>query len=161
MADVGFEISSVLDAPAATVWARVSTMDGVNAELAPWVRMTHPATLHSLADAPELVGRVAFHSWLLAGGWIPFDRHALRLASVDDRGADGGGFVEESTSWMQARWRHERDVEPVDDDRCRVTDRLLVVPRLSLARPVVARVVPWLFGRRHRVLAETFGVSPA
>ena len=160
MPDVGFEISSVRDAPAAAVWSRVSTMDGVNAELAPWVRMTHPATLHGLADAPDLVGRVAFHSWLLAGGWIPFDRHALRLVAVEDRGVDGGAFVEESTSWLQARWRHERDVERVDEGRCRVTDRLLVVPRVPLARPIVARVVPWLFARRHRVLAATVGVSP-
>lgn len=160
MAVVAFEISSVLDAPAATVWSRVSTMDGVNAELAPWVRMTHPATLHSLAEAQDLVGRVAFHSWLLAGGWIPFDRHALRLASVDERG-DGGGFVEESTSWLQARWRHERDVESLGAQQCRVTDRLLIVPRVPLARPIVARVVPWLFERRHRVLAETFGVGAA
>jgi ligand-binding SRPBCC domain-containing protein len=160
VAAVEFEISSVLDAPAATVWSRVSTMDGVNAELAPWVRMTHPAALRSLADAPELVGRLAFHSWLLAGGWIPFDRHALRLVAVEDRGTAGGCFIEESTSWLQARWRHERDVDPCDEGRCRVTDRLLVVPRVALARPVVARVVPWLFGRRHRVLAETFGVGP-
>ncbi len=157
---VAFERSSVLAAPADVVWARVSTMDGVNAELAPWVRMTHPATLRSLADAPELIGRLAFHSWLLGGGWIPFDRHALRLVAVEDRGAEGGGFVEESTSWMQARWRHERDVDALDAQRCRVTDRLLVVPRVAFARPVVARVVPWLFDRRHRVLAETFGVSP-
>ncbi|MFN7148802.1 MAG: hypothetical protein ACK4V6_04910 [Microthrixaceae bacterium] len=100
------------------------------------------------------------HSWLLAGGWIPFDRHALRLVTVEDRGVDGGGFLEESTSWLQARWRHERDVEPLGAHRSRVTDRLVVVPRVALARPVVAWAVSWLFDRRHRVLADTFGISP-
>ena len=156
---VAFERSSDLAATADTVWAHVATMDGVNAELAPWIRMTHPPALQGLDDAPDLVGRVAFHSWLLAGGVLPFDRHALRLVSVE-RHPDGGGvFVEESTSWVQARWRHERDVEPLgrDGGRCRVTDRLLVEPRVPLARPLVARIVPWLFQHRHRVLARTFG----
>jgi hypothetical protein len=136
-------------------------MDGVNAELAPWLRMTHPAALRSLDDAPELVGRVAFHSWLLAGGVLPFDRHALRLVSVERHPEGGGAFVEESTSWLQARWRHERDVEPLgqNGDRCRVTDRLLVEPRVPLARPLVAVVVPWLFRQRHRGLVRTFGAA--
>lgn len=158
-APVTLERSSVLAAPAPEVWARVATMDGVNEELAPLVRMTHPAALSTLADAgDDLMGRVAFHSWLLAGGVVPMDRHALRLLTVEQRGELGGGFVEDSTSWLQARWRHERDVDAVDTHTCRVTDRLVVVPRLRAARPLVAAVVPRIFEHRHRVLRERFGV---
>ncbi|MHB1138044.1 MAG: hypothetical protein ACYC2O_03750 [Microthrixaceae bacterium] len=157
--------SSTLAAPAGRVWEHVTTMDGVNEELGPWVRMTHPAALRDLQSAPELVGRIAFHSWLLAGGVLPFDRHALRLVEVEDLGVDGGRFVEESTSWMQRRWRHVRTVAPVEgagdgtaaDPACTVTDELVVVPRIGLARPLVARIVPWLFERRHRRLLRRFG----
>jgi len=155
---VAFERSSRLAAPVTEVWDHVTTMAGVNAELAPWVRMTHPGRMTRLDDAPELIGRpVAFHSWLLAGGVLPFDRHGLGLVSVEQFADGGGAFVEESSSWLQRRWRHERDVI-ADGDGCRVTDRLVVEPRLGLNRPVVARVVPWLFDRRHRVLRERFGV---
>ena len=155
-------ISSTLAARAPLVWTRITTMDGVNDELAPWVRMTYPAEFSSLADAEEsLLGRVAFHSWLLAGGVVPFDRHSLRLDVVDERGEAGGGFVEESTTLLQSRWCHQRDVVALDGSSCTVTDRLVVVPRLSFARPVVARLVPWLFQRRHQRLVQRFGESPA
>ena len=154
---VAFEQSSTLTASAVDVWHHVTTMAGVNAELAPWVRMTHPGELTRLDDAPELIGQhVAFHSWLLAGGVVPFDRHALGLVSVERFDGGGGAFVEESSSWLQRRWRHEREVVVLGEG-CRVTDRLLVEPRLALIRPVVANVVPWLFDRRHRVLRERFG----
>jgi hypothetical protein len=157
---VTVEISSRLGAPAGTVWAHATTMAGVNAELAPWVRMTHPVDLSDLATAPPTaIGTVAFRSWLLAFGVVPFDRHALRLLSVDDRGDDGGEFAEDSTSWLQKRWRHERTVAPSTADTCTLTDRLVVEPRLPLARPLVARIVPWLFARRHRVLVARFGAG--
>ena len=154
------DVRSELAAPAGPVWARANTMAGVNAELGPWVRMTHPADLTDLRSAPaELVGSVAFQSWLLVGGVVPFDRHALRLRAVDDRGPEGGGFVEDSTSWLQRRWRHERTVEPLPHGGCAVTDHLEVVPRIALARPLAARIVPWLFARRHRHLVERFGAA--
>lgn len=152
------ECGSTLATTASEVWGHVTTMQGVNDELLPWIAMTYPPEFSSLADADDsMLGRVAFHSWLLAGGRVPFDRHALGLVDVDDRGDEGGAFVEESTSWMQSRWRHERDVVALGGDRCLVTDRLIVVPRMPLARPAVARVVPWLFAQRHRRLIERFG----
>ena len=155
---VEFERSATLAAPATVVWQHATTMRGVNEELQPWVRMTFPAQFASLDDADEtLLGQVVFHSWLLAGGWVPFDRHSLRLVEIDDRGDAGGAFVEESTSWLQSRWRHERDVVALGGGRSLLTDRLVVVPRVPLARPVVARIVPWLFTRRHRRLAARFG----
>jgi len=144
--------------PADEVWQHATSMRGVNDELGPWVRMTYPPQLASLADADEsMLGTVVFHSWLLAGGVVPFDRHALRLVEIGTRDDGGGGFVEESTSWLQSRWRHVRDVVALGDGRCLVTDRLTVVPRVPIARPLVAVIVPWLFTRRHRRLVDRFG----
>ena len=144
-------------APVGEVWAVVSTMDGVNAELRPFVRMTHPAHLQSLVDAGIEPGVVVLRSWLLAGGFLPFDRHSLALERV----IDGEGFDEESTSWMQRQWRHERRLTDHGDGTCTVADHLTIEPRIGLLRPVVARVVGFLFAHRHRRLAERFGSPPA
>ena len=64
------ERSSVLQAEPAEVWAAARTMEGVNRELAPWVRMTYPedAAVLNLEDAP--LGRPAFDSWLLLLGVV-------------------------------------------------------------------------------------------
>jgi hypothetical protein len=149
-----------LRAPAAEVWRHASSMRGVNEELGPWVRMTHPSWATDLSSVEVPLGEVAFRSWLLALGVLPFDRHSLGLVEVRDGAEQGGGFVEESTSWLQRRWRHERDVEPAPGGGSTVQDRLVVRPRLApaaLVRPVVAA----LFGHRHRRLVRRFGAAGA
>lgn len=128
-------------------------MDGVNAELHPFVRMTHPRSMQRLTEGLVRPGEVAFRSWLLAGGVVPFDRHALMLERV----FDGEGFDEESTSLLQRRWRHERRLSDDVDGGCTITDHLVVVPRLAAARPLVRRSVKLLFEHRHRRLVRRFG----
>lgn len=150
---IEIERSSSVAASPEAVWAVVSTMAGVNAELRPFVRMTHPADRVGLDDQDVPLGQVVFASWLLAFGVVPFDRHSLALASVDS----GRGFVEESTSWLQSRWRHERTLEPAASGGCVVTDRLTVQPRIALLAPLERRVVGALFTHRHRHLRARFG----
>lgn len=147
------DITSRLIAPAAAVWAAVRTMEGVNAELAPWVRMSVPAAARGLTidDAP--LDRPAFDSWLLALGVVPFDRHRLTLVEVRP-----GHFVERSSSLLQRLWRHERDVAAGLDGTTIVRDQLFVEPRLPvsfLVRPIVAAIFRW----RHRRLQARFGAA--
>jgi ligand-binding SRPBCC domain-containing protein len=151
--EIDLTFSSTLRAPRSEVWAVVSTMAGVNAELRPFVRMTYPHLSGQLSDAAIVPGQVLFRSWLLAGSVIPIDRHDLALERV----IDGEGFDEESTSMLQRRWRHERRLTDTPEGGCVVRDRLVIVPRLSIARPMVARTVRFLFDRRHRVLRKRFG----
>jgi ligand-binding SRPBCC domain-containing protein len=151
-------LRSELRAPAAVVWQHASSMSGVNEELGPWVRMTHPGWATDLASVEVRAGEVAFRSWLLALRVLPFDRHSLALVEVHEHGERGGGFTEESTSWLQRRWRHERSVEAVEGGGCTVSDRLVVQPRTApaaLVRPVVSA----LFAHRHRRLARRFGAA--
>lgn len=145
--------ASTLPASAATVWSAVSTMSGVNAELGPWIRMTSPRDLPALDDASITPGVEVFASWLLVGGVVPIDRHRLTLERVEP----GVGFDEESHSWLQRRWRHERRVVPTDGGGCTVTDRLVVEPRVRFMRPVVAAIVRQVFAHRHRRLRRRFG----
>lgn len=145
--------SSHLSASTADVWASISTMPGVNYELLPLLRMTHPkaAAWTPLEEAP--LGRCAFASYLLLLGVLPFDRHALTLVRVDR----GQGFVEDSTSLLQRRWRHERRIAARADGGCVLTDELLFVPRLGLLTPLVRRIVEAIFRHRHRRLLRRFG----
>jgi ligand-binding SRPBCC domain-containing protein len=145
---------SEVAAPRSEVWAVVSTMSGVNAELGPWIRMTHPRDAESL-DATEVptAGEVVFQSWLLAFGVLPFDRHALALVEVDT----GSGFVEESRSWLQRRWRHERRLSDRAGGGCAVVDELVIEPRIGVLTPLARRTVRAIFGHRHRRLRKRFG----
>lgn len=128
-------------------------MTGVNDELHPFIRMTSPRAQDTLPA--EVDGSVIFKSWLLLFGVVPLDRHALALTSVHE----GVGFVEESSSWLQRRWRHERTLTSTEPGGCTIKDRLVFEPRLRLFRPVVSAVVEQLFAHRHRRLAKRFGGS--
>lgn len=128
-------------------------MTGVNYELHPFIRMTSPRAHDTLPT--EVDGSVIFKSWLLLFGVVPLDRHALALAHV----REGVGFVEESSSWLQRRWRHERTLTATEPGGCTIEDRLVIEPRLRLFRPVVSAVVGQLFAHRHRRLVKRFGGS--
>jgi ligand-binding SRPBCC domain-containing protein len=145
--------ASELDAAAPTVWEIVGTMQGVNAELAPWLRMTAPPEASNLRIEDAPLGREIFASWVLLGGVLPIDRHNFKLVEVDR----GRGFVEDSTSWSQRRWEHRRDVQPRGEAACLLTDRLTFTPRVGVSGPVLERVIGVVFRHRHRRLRERFG----
>ncbi|HVJ88759.1 MAG TPA: hypothetical protein VM580_03080 [Labilithrix sp.] len=91
---------------------------------------------------------------LLFLGLVPFDRHHLTLDRIYNR-----GFDEESWSWLQRRWRHERRVEPMATG-CIVTDRLTISPRFAPAALVLS-LVRRIFAARHEKLRARFGTPVA
>jgi hypothetical protein len=137
------------------------TVAGVNAELRPLVAMVFPRHLRDLQIADAPVGVSVGRCWMLAGGVVPFDRHALGFASVRPPDGEGHGFVEESSSWLQARWRHERTIAPHPGGGCEVRDVVTAVPRLPGSSWLVRRIVTAIFRHRHRRLARRWGVAPA
>jgi ligand-binding SRPBCC domain-containing protein len=149
---IQFQLSSELAASADQLWQHISSMTGVNRELAPWVRMTVPRDVQqlSLADAP--VGEMLFRSRLLALGLIPFDVHSLKLERIEAE----IGFIEESHTWFHRRWRHERQLVPLARGCC-LTDRLEVQPRVRTASVLIAPLVRMLFQHRHQWLRRHFG----
>ncbi len=153
---IELEFASSLDAPIEKVWRHATTMKGVNFELHPFLHMTSGRD-HRVLPTTVTSGTVLFRSWLVLFCVLPFDRHSLALAHIDE----GEGFVEESTSWLQRRWRHERRLRAAGDRGCVVTDRLVIEPRLRPARPIVALIVRRLFEHRHRRLERRFGVRAA
>ena len=148
------EMSSVVSATPAEVWARVSTMAGVNAELMPFARMTHPAGLDRLDGSDVPLGRRLFRSWILLFGILPIDWDDLVLMRVEP----GRGFLESSTLASQRRWVHERRLEAVAGG-CRVTDRVGFEPRLTMLGPLYAAVFAFFFRHRHRRLRRAFAAE--
>jgi ligand-binding SRPBCC domain-containing protein len=148
-------VTSRVHADAQRVWAHAQTMAGVNAELAPFVRMTVPRHARGLTIDEAPLGEVAFRSVLLGAGLLPFDRHALRLTAV----APGRGFQERSTSLLQRRWDHDRTLTP-DGAHTIVTDRVTFAPRIGgarLARPLVEALFQHRHRRLRRILASAQG----
>src|SRR3546814_8382116 len=103
---IWLRFESHLAAEPSSVWLHATQMRGVNAELSPLVRMSVPQAYAclTLRDAPQ--GSLLFKSWLLLFGILPFDHHALRIEKLWDY-----GFQEDSSSWLQRRWRHKRFTE--------------------------------------------------
>ena len=148
---LSFSVSSVVDATPDAVWARVTTMDGVNDELMPIVRMTMPRAFRdfTIDDAP--LGERVFRSWILLFGVLPIDGHDLTLISIDR----GRGFHEHSTSLAQRAWIHRRTLEPVAGGT-RVTDQIGCTPRAAFLAPVLRPIFQAIFRHRHRRLARHF-----
>jgi ligand-binding SRPBCC domain-containing protein len=153
--DARFEISSTLGAPRTEVWTHAGSMAGVNAELAPWIRMTYPPEAATLEGVEVPLGQPLFRSLLLLFGVLPVDLHTLILERVEPL----VGFGEASHSLLQRRWIHRRQIEPADGG-CRITDRIEYETRLPLLGVALAPFIRFLFRQRHRYLRQRFGGSP-
>lgn len=145
-------VSSELAAPAEAVWARAIDPAGINDELRPLMRMTVPKGVEDfgLDDLePGHIGR----SWIFLFGFIPFDYDDLHIVRVEP----GRSFLERSTMLSMRLWEHERTLEPLDENCCRVIDRLAWEPRLPLPGSWLRPLIRAVFNHRHRRLQRAWG----
>lgn len=143
--------TSALRASADVVWDAATTMEGVNFELGPWLRMTAPEGVR-LDPASVTPGERLFRSRLLLLGLLPIDYDDLTFVSI----GPGTRFHERSPMLSARVWEHVRVVEP-EGDGCRVTDTVRFVPRVPPAAPLQRRLVAAVFAHRHRRLRRRFG----
>jgi len=147
-----FSETSLLAAPRLSVWAHAATMAGVNAELAPLARMTHPRGMDRLDLDAVPLGRRAFRSWVLLFGVLPVEYDDLTFVSLDA----GYGFREASPLLTQRVWIHERRLEDVAGG-CRLTDSLTFEPRIAWLGGLQRHLFRFFFRHRHRQLRRIFG----
>jgi hypothetical protein len=151
-----FHIQSTLEASPAEVWRHSTSMAGVNRELMPLMRMTHPKGLERLDQQEVPLGTRLFRSYLLAFGLLPVDWDDLAFESI----TPGQGFVESSSLATARTWQHRRWIEPgATSASCLLDDQLAWTPRFVGAGAVLRRIVPLLFRHRHRRLVKIFGGS--
>jgi ligand-binding SRPBCC domain-containing protein len=147
------EVSSRLDAGPDEVWAWISTAEGINDELRPWMRMTVPGDGDIDLDSIE-VGKPIGRSWVLLLGLIPIDFDEINVVEV----TPGRGFVERSRMLSQRAWEHVRTIEPAGEGSV-ITDAVSWEPRLPLPARALRPVFGAIFRHRHRRLRRLFGGS--
>jgi hypothetical protein len=149
-----FHVASTLRAEPEAVWERAMSAEGINAEMAPLLRMTVPRGLESLdlyALEPGPLGR----SWILLFGLLPVDYDQIGLARIEP----GRGFLERSTMLSQRLWEHERTIE-AGGEGTTIVDRIAWEPRLPLPGRLLRPLFAAFFRHRHRRLQRHFGGAP-
>jgi ligand-binding SRPBCC domain-containing protein len=149
--------ASVLEAEPEAVWARVTTPEGINAELMPLMRMTVPPGLTPLDPNTIELGKPIGRSWILLFGLLPIDCDEIRLVEL----SPPRGFVERGRLLSQRYWRHERTIEPLEGGGCVITDRVAWRPRLPVPATILTPLFRAIFRHRHRRLRDHFGGNPA
>jgi ligand-binding SRPBCC domain-containing protein len=147
-----FELQSELAIGAAEFWSNAS-LESVNWELAPLVKMTAPREWQVRRISEWEVGRELFRSWILLFGVLPVDRHAFRLRAI----GPAFEFREASSSWINRRWNHDREVR-ASDAGCTVIDRVMFETRVALLAPLAGAIYLMIFRHRHSRLNQKWGV---
>lgn len=139
--------ATVLDAPADAVWAAVRTPAAFRTVTRGLLTMP----VLRRRTRPWSEGEIVI-GWVLLFRCIPFSRHHLHIARIDDTtmtlcSHEHGGLVR--------RWDHDIVVTPVDDHRCRYRDRVEI--DAGVLTPLVVAFARWFYGvrqRRWQVLAD-------
>ncbi len=132
--------STGLDAAPDLVWAAVRSPQGfqfVTRGLLDWRPLR--GRVEPWREGEEATG------WLLLGGVLPFSRHRIRIARIDDRervlsSDESGGLIRS--------WRHDIFVEPLGGHRTRYTDVIAI--DAGLFTPAVAAFAWCFYGERQR-----------
>lgn len=156
--DVDVECRSVVAASVDRVWARITSPEGINDELMPFMRMTVPRSLRGKRIEDLELGTRAGRSWLLLFGFLPFDYDDIVIGELEL--GPRPRFLETSSMFALKTWRHERLLRP-DRDGCKVIDRIAFEPRFPFSavprfRRTIRAMLRFLVGHRHRRLARYF-----
>ena len=149
---IALRFESHLAAAPDTVWRRVTSVDGIDDEMAPLLRMTFPRGIRALPLDAFVPGQRLCRSWLLLLRVLPIDRSDLTLVELEP----GRRFLERSPMLSMAFWQHERVVAPSAHGTT-VVDTLTFRPRL-LPRVLARATVALFFRHRHARLRRRFGI---
>ncbi len=93
--------------------------------------------------------------WVFLFGFLPFSRHHLHVASIDDatrtlRSHEFGGLIKV--------WNHDIEVVPVDAVTCRYQDRIEI--DAGIMTPLIVLYAQWFYWmRQHRWRAWAKGLN--
>ena len=139
-------VVSRLRADRARVWASISTLEGVNLEMNPWLDMTPPGG----ATLEEALYRETLPLKLKGPLGIPLGTYPLGLLRL----TEGEGFLEQTWMMPFLLWQHERTIRELPEGGTEITDALAWKWRAGPLDRVIAFGVRRFFEHRHRKLAE-------
>jgi ligand-binding SRPBCC domain-containing protein len=141
-----------LEAPAASVWQAVRSPRTFVTVTRGLLRLP---VVESRTDEWQQGEEVVGWTWLF--GVLPFNRHHLTVARIDH---DRMILTSDEHGGLIRSWVHDIVVEPLGEDRCRYTDRVVIDAGWATL-PVTA--FAWLFyrvrQRRWRELARQLADS--
>jgi ligand-binding SRPBCC domain-containing protein len=149
MQPVRVTFESRIPRSAAELWRWSTSAHGVQAEMAPVLKMTFPDGMHHIPQDQESLGKPLGNCRFLLFGLVPVDLSRLTFVEMEP----GRRFVEQSPLLSMKSWRHERLIEP-SEEGARVVDTLEFTPRM--AGGVVAWFVSRFFAHRHAMLRRQF-----
>ena len=134
------ERSTSLEAPAEVVWAAVKTPAAFRTVTRRLLAMPVIRGRHDQWRSGETVV-----GWVFLLGFLPFSRHHLHIASIDDvtrtlRSREFGGLI--------TTWNHDIEVVPIDATTCRYRDRIEI--DAGIMTPVVVLYARWFYRMRQR-----------
>lgn len=146
-----FRRTTVLECPVDRVWTTVTTQQGINREMGPYLKMTMPRRFRGRSIADVTAGTRIGKSVLLLFGVLPFGIDDITIARIEP----GRMFREESAMTGMRVWIHHRTLEP-SGDRTVLTDEITLAPRFPVPGlgTVMARVLSAFFAHRHRRLRD-------
>jgi hypothetical protein len=139
--------STVLEASADAVWEAVKTPAAFRTVTRGILSMPVIRTrTEEWREGETIVG------WVFLFGLLPFSRHHLHVARVDDSSRtlssrEFGGLI--------TMWNHDIKVEPIDAVSCRYRDRIDM--RAGIFTPLIVAYAKWFYRirqRRWRALAK-------
>lgn len=150
--------TSVVDGSADAVWQRVTSQDGINDEMGPFLAMTMPRSFRGRSIGTVTPGTRIGRSFILLFGFIPAGVDDITIARIEP----GRMFREESRMTGMRIWVHQRTLEPGNDsagEKTIVTDEIAVAPRGPLGlipgwSALVGTILRHFFAHRHRRLAQ-------
>lgn len=154
---------SVIDCPADSVWQRVTSQDGINDEMGPYLKMTMPRCFRGKSLGDVTSGTRIGKSFLLLFGLAPFGFDDITIAKLEP----GREFREESRMTGMRIWIHHRTLEPRSGptgEQTVVTDEVTMAPQALLNlipgfSTLSSRVLAAFFAHRHRRLQKTMGAA--
>ncbi|OBB88815.1 hypothetical protein [Mycolicibacterium peregrinum] len=156
-----FRKVSEIDCPVDQVWERVTTQEGINDEMGPYLKMTMPRQFRGRSIADVTPGTRIGKSFLLLFGIVPFGFDDITIARIDS----GRMFREESIMTGMRIWVHHRTLEPAGNKTI-VTDEITLAPQAPMGLipgwgKVMSRVLSAFFSHRHRRLNRTLAGAGA
>lgn len=142
-------VPAVLPIGPEMLWLRLASADTLNAEMAPWLRLTGPVDsvfTPAALDGPLDLG-------LRGPAGLPLGGYPLHLVRIEA----GKGFVEQTRLLGSVLWQHRRELRAVDTGATELTDSLgwTGIPRLLT--PAMKVLVRGFLRHRHRRLGVLVG----
>jgi ligand-binding SRPBCC domain-containing protein len=154
-----FRKVSEIDCAVDLVWRRVTTQQGINDEMHPYLKMTMPRQFREKSIADVTPGTRIGKSFLLLFGIIPFGFDDITVAKIEP----GRMFREESVMTGMRLWVHHRALEP-QGEKTIITDEITLAPQAPMGlipgwSKLLSIILSAFFTHRHRRLSRS--LAPA